>query len=250
MIKFFRRIRPRLLAENRLGKYLLYALGEIVLVVIGILIALQINTWNEHRKTEAKAERLHRELYKELNVAHGHLKGNSEQLNLYIQFLDQLITDWDRLENKTVRENLPDMWGSQNLSLMFFITAYSQFHDPKHDMYNKAVSEGSISLIDKSFVGHLSDIYKAGNSRINQFIEVEYAFSQEMNGYISRTYASEILNVGRNSDMDCDQAAYDSLFQRFREDGALRYKLHSRLEQMIVRQMRISTSVIWRMWME
>ena len=46
MIKFFRKIRQQLLAENRLGKYLIYALGEIVLVVIGILIALQINNWN------------------------------------------------------------------------------------------------------------------------------------------------------------------------------------------------------------
>lgn len=50
MIKFFRKIRHRLLSENKVSKYLLYALGEIVLVVIGILIALEINNWNENRK--------------------------------------------------------------------------------------------------------------------------------------------------------------------------------------------------------
>ena len=50
MIKFFRRIRQKLLSENRLTRYLIYAIGEIVLVVIGILIALQINNWNEGRK--------------------------------------------------------------------------------------------------------------------------------------------------------------------------------------------------------
>ena len=50
MIAFFRRIRHQLLNQNRLGKYLLYAIGEIVLVVIGILIALQINNANEARK--------------------------------------------------------------------------------------------------------------------------------------------------------------------------------------------------------
>lgn len=49
MIKFFRRIRKNLLAEGKTGKYLKYAAGEIVLVVIGILIALQINNWNENR---------------------------------------------------------------------------------------------------------------------------------------------------------------------------------------------------------
>ncbi|TXG38723.1 DUF6090 family protein [Seonamhaeicola maritimus] len=50
MIKFFRRIRQSLLQENRITKYLIYAFGEIVLVVIGILITLQINNWNENRK--------------------------------------------------------------------------------------------------------------------------------------------------------------------------------------------------------
>lgn len=50
MIKFFRHIRQPLLSENKFSKYLLYAIGEIVLVVIGIPIALQINNWNEQRK--------------------------------------------------------------------------------------------------------------------------------------------------------------------------------------------------------
>ena len=51
MIKFFRKIRQELLTENKIGQYLKYAIGEILLVVIGILIALQINNWNEARKS-------------------------------------------------------------------------------------------------------------------------------------------------------------------------------------------------------
>ena len=50
MIKFFRHIRQSLIMENKTSKYLKYAIREIVLVVIGILIALQINNWNEQRK--------------------------------------------------------------------------------------------------------------------------------------------------------------------------------------------------------
>ncbi|WCO00449.1 DUF6090 family protein [Psychroserpens ponticola] len=50
MIKFFRHIRKNLLIENKTSKYFKYAIGEIILVVIGILIALQINNWNESRK--------------------------------------------------------------------------------------------------------------------------------------------------------------------------------------------------------
>lgn len=52
MIKFFRHIRQNLIMENNTSKYFKYAIGEIVLVVIGILIALQINTWNEQRKLD------------------------------------------------------------------------------------------------------------------------------------------------------------------------------------------------------
>jgi len=51
MIKFFRRIRQNLLMENKTGKYFKYAVGEIILVVIGILIALQVNNINEQRKS-------------------------------------------------------------------------------------------------------------------------------------------------------------------------------------------------------
>lgn len=57
MIKFFRRLRMQLLPENKFGKYFLYAIGEIVLVVIGILIALSINNWNNN-KIETKKEQV------------------------------------------------------------------------------------------------------------------------------------------------------------------------------------------------
>ena len=50
MIKLFRNIRQNLIMENKTSKYLKYAIGEIALVVVGILIALQINNWNELRK--------------------------------------------------------------------------------------------------------------------------------------------------------------------------------------------------------
>ena len=52
MIRFFRQIRYKLLSENKTSGYIKYAIGEIALVVIGILIALQINNWNEDRKDE------------------------------------------------------------------------------------------------------------------------------------------------------------------------------------------------------
>jgi hypothetical protein len=73
MIRFFRRIRQKLVSENvsamtagRFGKYMIYAIGEIILVVIGILIALQINNWNEERKAADYTKLLFKKTFQEL----------------------------------------------------------------------------------------------------------------------------------------------------------------------------------------
>jgi len=66
MIKFFRKIRQKYLAENKIGKYLKYAVGEIILVAIGIFIALQVNNWNNKRLAEAEEYELLEEFKEEL----------------------------------------------------------------------------------------------------------------------------------------------------------------------------------------
>lgn len=58
MIKFFRKIRQNLLMENKTGQYLKYAIGEIVLVMIGILLALQVSNWNQERKDRISERKL------------------------------------------------------------------------------------------------------------------------------------------------------------------------------------------------
>ena len=58
MLTFFRKIRKALLDSGSTGKYLLYAIGEIALVVIGILIALQINNWNQYQKGRLKEQKI------------------------------------------------------------------------------------------------------------------------------------------------------------------------------------------------
>lgn len=66
MIKFFRKIRQSLLTENRFTKYFVYAIGEIILVVIGILIALSINNSNAFKKDRAAEQVYLNSLYEEL----------------------------------------------------------------------------------------------------------------------------------------------------------------------------------------
>lgn len=68
MLKFFRKIRQRLITDHKFSKYLLYAIGEIVLVVIGILIALQINNWNQNRVNEIEEKRILTAISEELKL--------------------------------------------------------------------------------------------------------------------------------------------------------------------------------------
>ncbi len=68
MIKFFRKIRQKMLIENRFRQYLIYAIGEIFLVVIGILIALQINNWNQNLKELKKENELLISLQQEISA--------------------------------------------------------------------------------------------------------------------------------------------------------------------------------------
>lgn len=86
MIKFFRKIRQQLLIENKISKYLLYAIGEIILVVIGILIALQINTWNENKKLRKQEQIYLINLKDDINT-------QINMLDIYIDFEDIIIDE-------------------------------------------------------------------------------------------------------------------------------------------------------------
>ncbi|WP_338359275.1 DUF6090 family protein [Yeosuana marina] len=68
MIKLFRNIRKKLVAEGKTTNYLKYAIGEIFLVVIGILIALQVNNWNERRKQNIQKDLIVQSLIRDLKM--------------------------------------------------------------------------------------------------------------------------------------------------------------------------------------
>lgn len=113
MMKFFRRTRQKLLSENKFSKYLLYAIGEIILVVIGILIALKINNWNEAKKEEAKEQAF----LKEINLD---FKSNKAQLDSIIGY------------NKVSLHA-----GARLLEIMQFFN----YKDPKIDVSNAHIAD-------------------------------------------------------------------------------------------------------------
>ena len=91
MIKFFRQIRQHLLSENKFSKYMLYAIGEIVLVVIGILIALSINQWNNNRVNKIESNNFNKRLLAEvsnnIDLANGKIEIIKSTLNSSKQIL-------------------------------------------------------------------------------------------------------------------------------------------------------------------
>lgn len=91
MIKFFRRIRQKLLSENKFSQYLLYALGEIFLVVIGILIALSINNWNEGRKNHLSEIQLVNNIVEDLSLDLAHFERSSNELENQLRVVDGMI---------------------------------------------------------------------------------------------------------------------------------------------------------------
>lgn len=142
MIKFFRKIRQRLLTENKFSKYLLYAVGEIVLVVIGILIALQINNWNETRKLRIQElnylENLRTDL--ELNVA---------ELNQYIDIRTSSIESANKVLEYFEDKPLTDL-----NDLNFHATNVYIWHKfTQHDnTYQELVNSGNLTLISNDSI--------------------------------------------------------------------------------------------------
>lgn len=233
-MRLFRQNRKPLVVNKRVSTYLLYASGEVLLIVVGILLALQLDNWNDRLKTAEKAEDLSEELYAELLEAREQLASASNGNEMYTRFLEDVIQGWDSLSYDYVDQHHGNPFARKNLSLIFYITSYSQWSNPEHEMYTKASNDGSISLVDDDFVDMLSRIYKSGNKRINQFIDAEYALSQSTEDHIAHRYADLFREASRDS-TDWDRQTYETLFQRFRDDGVLRYKLDGRLRQMRTR---------------
>jgi hypothetical protein len=128
MIKFFRKIRQNLLLENKTGKYFKYAIGEILLVVIGILIALQINNWNTERQNENIRNSFLMKIDLELDYNKRRLNNLSE---IYDGILEQNIKLYDTLLVKITPENVEDYLKVNNFNASTLNLSSSTFEQMK-----------------------------------------------------------------------------------------------------------------------
>ncbi|MFC5046063.1 DUF6090 family protein [Aquimarina hainanensis] len=148
MIKFFRNIRQNSLSEGKTVKYLKYAIGEIILVVIGILIALQINNWNQNEQLKKD----------ELKI----LKSIQESIKINIVEFNQILTAQIQ-RNGSLQEVIFIKVSDLQLSYLdSLITTNVRNHtfDPSTGIYNSMINSGKIELISNdSLKNKISKLY-------------------------------------------------------------------------------------------
>lgn len=158
MIKFFRHIRKSLLMENKTSKYFKYAIGEIVLVMIGILLALQVNNWNENRKLEQVELTVLKELRNDLQFSIEEL----DTINRYNQYylddykLIKIYIDEDRPYNITLDSafNSLDIWEDPYLPTM----AYESLKNKGIDLIkNDSLKRHIVKVYDFNINGQIKN---------------------------------------------------------------------------------------------
>ena len=147
MIKFFRKIRQNLLSENKFSKYLIYAIGEIILVVVGILIALSINNWNESKKLNKEIVSLSKSIISELG---DDITAFDRAIILNDSVLNTSAVIFDSI-SKTKSGNVK--------KLLFLNSRYWDFR-PNNAAYKSSVSSGFLPNYDDSLEIKIINYYE------------------------------------------------------------------------------------------
>ncbi len=150
MIKFFRKIRQNLLSEGKTGKYFKYAIGEIILVVIGILIALQINNWNEERKINKERTQLLKSIKADLETDVEEITSfltQTKEGQKYLQDASQKIS--------STSFPLDSLIHFVKDELFIYVDAFNGFNN---NTYNSAKSSGKVEIIEDNIKRALFDL--------------------------------------------------------------------------------------------
>ncbi|WKK66503.1 DUF6090 family protein [Lutimonas zeaxanthinifaciens] len=210
MLPFFRKIRWRLAQDNQFFKYSRYAIGEIVLVVIGILIALSINNWNEYRKERELEKRLlfnlKQEFEENLNTINSVLSKRQIQLNGLRRF-DSLIMD-PRLVVKY-----------SEIDSLIGLSRYIPNFEAKTGVLENIISSGQLSIIQNgtlrkslsNWTGELDDLRRKEDAlqdiivfQLNPYLTKKHTLLLSDNYIVktlwdNNTYFDKRWRINRNS---------------------------------------------------
>lgn len=184
MIKIFRKIRQNLLLKGKITSYLKYAIGEILLVVIGILIALQINNWNEIRKNQRERIVILNNLKSELTEDFTMLTYTIERLERRKVFADYL---YHLLTNETKSEGID----STVIVNALMRSGYIYKFVPSFAVYNEIQNSGKLNLIKPDSIKKQLAIYK---SRVEENSRIEGPYDITLKDFEKKAvnYLSEI----------------------------------------------------------
>jgi len=209
MIPFFRKIRKKMADDNKPLKYMRYAIGEIVLVVIGILIALSINNWNELRKMQLQEQDILKGLEVEFKINHDRLvyvmqtsQLSIEEANKMMSYFYQEISEIQEVKLDSIVYNIQNAWT----------------FNPRKGLLNSIIASGQISLISnvelKNQLASFEDLVNDAQEEQDAVSLLNARLNVALDEYLNRGRANKIgYNVFVNDGFKSD---YNSLFKDYR----------------------------------
>ena len=210
MIKFFRKIRQNLLMENKTGKYLKYAFGEIVLVVIGILIALQLNNMNENRKNNVFEKEI-------LTQIQENLKNDELALEEIVTNFSIAVKSSEKILNSEVSQKTKDsinIWLGRIIQFDRFQPLTNAYEVLKSNGLDKISNKNLRFLLGRYYDDEASHMIKSTNDieiafnnhwvpiLFEEMVEFEFKKSVELKDYsilLKPSKAQNILKLNRDN---------------------------------------------------
>jgi hypothetical protein len=201
MIKFFRKIRQNLLSEGKTVKYFKYAIGEILLVVIGILIALQINNWNENKKLETKTQDYFVQLLDDLNNDIVSTENTIKEFSNHQNEYNKYTSSYDK-------EGLTPIEAYEQISKLALISTPLTFNT---NTIESLKNTGDVGLIPSHIRNKLMNLIRLQNLTIKRFEDTskgQQDITQKLSGLLGSTTLpkrlvnqpemKEFLNIDEN----------------------------------------------------
>jgi hypothetical protein len=171
MINLFRKVRQKLINENSLSRYVLYATGEILLVVIGILIALQVNNWNEDRKNRKDELFYYLKLAENLRQDTTNIMKAISEIDHSLHSIDRIVEQFETQEDEFLEEDIS--------STLVRVEGFT----PEMSTWNNLIATGKINLLtSQAIIDSLTNYYNKNLNDTQGWYDANKEYSRNQIG--------------------------------------------------------------------
>ena len=163
MIKLFRNIRKTLINQGKTANYLKYAIGEIVLVVIGILIALSINTWNDNRKNAKLAENYIKALYTDLIKDTTAINTRNREFESHVKVMESY--------SKRIKQSSSPIDTILKIARYEYVGFFNSLNYFNNNTYTSLINTGDLSILDSWLQNDLTAL-NASQEQTKQNVDI------------------------------------------------------------------------------